>query len=235
MPVNEDGAGLVLLLFVLLVMQRSNKRRTQALKRRTQALELAAFRQRQEMHKRRHPGPLGSPEGRPWKLPRMSGVEAESVLLFNLRNPHPTRRFIQNFRVDIGMFNFLHDALKDDLAVHPNNFRPDPVHPDEAIAMALYALGTPADFRTIGNVASRGETTISKHLYRVCNAIVKKWGQQSANPVIKHASAAGNVRIAQRFLEERGMPGCIGALDGKHWSVKVGEFSSFVLCERTHI
>jgi hypothetical protein len=260
-----------LLVLVLCLHVRNRARR----RRRNLLLQLLIVRYRRLAKKRRHPGRLGSPPGRPWKKPRMNGVESRSLLTFLLQQPDP-KQFLRNFRVDLPMFNFLVDKLTLQLAVHPGSFRRDEVFPRESVAMALYALGSPAEFRSIAHIARRGETTVSKHMYRFCKAVVAKWGQQSANPVIRHATnlfiivfilpfvlilrlaflvpfilifgllltsfyasvcsplhpsihldtrhATGleNVVIADEFMSQRGLPGCIGGYDGKHWFARAG-------------
>jgi hypothetical protein len=208
-----------LVLLVLCVYMRQR-----LLRRRRLLMQLVVLRRRRLARKRRHPGRLGSPPGRVWKVPRMTGVESVSLMMYLLHQPDP-KRFLRNFRVDVGMFNLLVDELTPALAVNPRSFRRDEVHPTEVVAMALYSLGSPAEFRSIAHIARRGDTTVSKHMYRVCQAIVDRWGQRSANPVIRHATGPENCVIADRFYSERGLPGCLGGYDGKHWFCRAGHMA----------
>ena len=202
-------------IIALCVSQRLRNRRRQ---RFVQQMILARRRRLARMN--RHPGRLGSQLGRIWIRDRMHGQESRSLLMYLLHEN--TSTFVENFRVDIPMYNFLLDGIRDQLAVKPGNFRKDAVQPDEALAMARYHLGSTSEYRSIAHVARRGETTVAKHTMKVCNAIVKKWGQTSADPVIKMASGAELHSLAEHMWHKRGMPNCAGGMDGKHWLVRVG-------------
>ena len=129
-------------------------------------------------------------------------------------------QFRSRFRVSRRLFNDLKDYLSGVLEVNPFSFRGDEVHPPEAIAMTLQFMGTQAGHTITADAFLRGNTTVKKHVLRASEGIIATFGLNGPHSVISLPTAAELNRMANRNLERRGMPMCVGSLDGKHFFVK---------------
>lgn len=156
-----------------------------------------------------------------------------SDLRYALENDEP-KRFISQFRMSRGMYHDLVLDLQDELKVAQPCVRPDPVYPWEAVAIALTNLGSPDNLLGKSIRCGRGEQTVRKHTDRVVDAIIKLWGPQSPNPAIRLPTAMELEKIMSKIEETRGLPMCMGGIDGKHFFHCAGTFSLTIssLCVR---
>ncbi|XP_058817539.1 putative nuclease HARBI1 [Topomyia yanbarensis] len=89
---------------------------------------------------------------------------------------------------------------------------------NKRIAIALYALGSSAEYRTVASLFGVGRTTVGELVLEVCDAIIHSFHEETfpAYP----PTTAKILEITSGF-SKLGFPQCYGAVDGCHIEVNV--------------
>lgn len=123
--------------------------------------------------------------------------------------------FKQNFRMHRSTFYKLCDRLsgltKQDTVLRAAI----PLH--KRIAVAIYALASSAEYRTIGNLFGIGKSTVCELLLDFCQEV---WVKLSPL-VLKNPLNAENVQKCVECFEELGFPQCLGAIGNLQFAIQV--------------
>ncbi|XP_071492455.1 uncharacterized protein [Diadema antillarum] len=125
--------------------------------------------------------------------------------------PHfSDREWTRNFRMSRASFDLLCTSLREELSeLIPTNIR-KPIPLEKRVAVALWRLATPCEFRTIGHLFGIGRSTACKIVHEVVAAIIS-----GVYPNYVKWPTDENLRAVLRGFEVyRGMPQCAGAIDG---------------------
>ena len=102
---------------------------------------------------------------------------------------------------------------------HPRRrSRPDSITNAEAIAQALYFIGGMVEFTTQENAMVRSGSSLTRTVDEFCEAIIARYKDEYIRLPTKE-----EMQECMEYLEqERGIPQCIGAIDGKHFAITNG-------------
>lgn len=117
-------------------------------------------------------------------------------------------QFRKNFRVSRATFNMLRQSLCS-LAKEDTNMRKS-ISLDKRIAVALYAIGSSSEYRTIGNLFGIGRTTVGELVNDFCEAVWYTFQPQFLNTL--PALQEKVTEIVNGFESEWGFPQCFGAV-----------------------
>lgn len=119
------------------------------------------------------------------------------------------------FRLDHDVFVRLCNQLRPTL----EKFSPfrTPLSPEEKIAIALKFFAHGECYSSLSFVSRVAKPTLSKIIPEVCLAIIDNLGSEYM--AIPNTEAAWR-SIARRFDDRWQFPNCLGAVDGKHVSIK---------------
>ncbi|XP_062564999.1 uncharacterized protein LOC134227484 [Armigeres subalbatus] len=121
------------------------------------------------------------------------------------------KKFKNTFRVSRSTFDFLVDKLQN-IAKMDTLLRPA-IPLAKRIAIALYALGSSAEYRTIGSLFGVGRTTVGELVLVVSQEIVVKLGSCFLNA---YPPSHEKIEEIVSGFEQMGFPQCYGAVDGSH-------------------
>ena len=87
---------------------------------------------------------------------------------------------------------------------------------DKRVAIALYALGSSAEYRTVSSLFGVGRSTVGEIVLEFCEAICNELGTRinSYPPKTEHI-----INIVDGFAK-MGFPQCFGAVDGCHIEIQ---------------
>ena len=121
------------------------------------------------------------------------------------------RDWIENFRMSKQTFHYLCDQIRAEIFCENTNYRlAIPV--EKRVAIALWCLATPAEYRTIGHLFGVARCTVCIIVKEVCNAIVRILQPR----YIYFPSGEELQSIINGFERMWGVPQCVGAIDGSH-------------------
>lgn len=83
-------------------------------------------------------------------------------------------KFREHFRVSRSTFSFFVNELNNFLKKENTHLRPA-ISVEKRVAIALYTLGSSAEFRTVANCFGVGRSTVGEILYEFCEAVVEKF------------------------------------------------------------
>ncbi|XP_055622830.1 putative nuclease HARBI1, partial [Toxorhynchites rutilus septentrionalis] len=154
--------------------------------------------------------PVKSRKRRVWLTVENSRFWEDEVSKFS------DKKFKNTFRFDRCTFNLLvkklHRLQREDTLWR------SAIWLEKRIAIALYAFGSSAEYRTIGSLFGVGRTTTGELVIEICNAVVD---------VVQHevfdAYPPTSEKISEIVggFEKLGFPQCYVAIDGCHIEVKV--------------
>lgn len=123
--------------------------------------------------------------------------------------------FKENFRMSRENFQWLCSSLQH-LRKNDTNCR-KAIPLDKKIAIALYTLGSSAEYRSVANLFGVGKCTVGNILIDFCKEVWKvlQPAYMSAYPLSPHVINE-NVKGFQKL----GFPQCIGAIDGTHIEIR---------------
>lgn len=117
----------------------------------------------------------------------------------------------ENFRMTRASFVTLVSMMAPFISPKPNCVRP-PVPLDKRVAIALYKMGSCAEYRVVANQFGIHKSTVKKCVYLFCSALVKNYlGELVCLPSADEAAA-----IAGRFEDMCHIPQIFGSIDGTH-------------------
>lgn len=81
---------------------------------------------------------------------------------------------------------------------------------EKRIAIALYALGSSAEYRTVANVFGVGKSTVGKLLMEFCEAV---WMILQPEYLNGYPVTIDKLKECVKGFEEMGLPQCFAAID----------------------
>ncbi|XP_053968071.1 uncharacterized protein LOC128869531 isoform X2 [Anastrepha ludens] len=119
--------------------------------------------------------------------------------------------FKNNFRMERSCFEKLCSKLEK-IAKRKTNYR-NPISLKKRVAIALYALGSSSEYRSIGHLFGVGKATVCKILIEFCNEV----GTSLAPIYLKNFPLTrAQIENGVADFNAMGYPQCIGAIDGCH-------------------
>lgn len=126
------------------------------------------------------------------------------------------RQFKDNFRLQKSTFTSLLHHIGPYLERTDTRFRRS-IPVEKRVALALYALGSSSELRTLGNLFGVGKSTAGEMLHEFCTTLVDNF----FHTFIQFPSTNEEVKkTTNDFQISSGYPMCLGALDGSHISIK---------------
>ncbi|XP_017475959.1 PREDICTED: putative nuclease HARBI1 isoform X1 [Rhagoletis zephyria] len=119
--------------------------------------------------------------------------------------------FKNNFRISRQLFYKLCELLPD-LRKSDTNMR-EAIPLEKRVAIALYALGSSSEYRTIANMFGVGKATVCKILLDFCNEV---WRVLAPIYLKNFPLTEDKIKGLVQEFETYGFPQCMGALDGCH-------------------
>ena len=89
--------------------------------------------------------------------------------------------------------------------------------------IALASLGSQSESVRLATALGIGDSSVNYVVDKVAAAIIDAFFEE----VIRLPNKDQPERGASKILRERGLPGCFGAVDGKHWLATGG---TFIIC-----
>ena len=147
------------------------------------------------------------------KIPRCTTWFEDCVMLH-----YTDREWLKNFRMKKGTFMMLCDALRPALRKQKSNCK-DPISVEKRVAVTVWRLATPCEYRTIALLFGIGLSTACKITHETCNAIFDILYPQ----YIKWPTGERLAKVIQGFQANHSFPQCAGAVDGTHIEVAAPE------------
>ncbi|XP_070069201.1 putative nuclease HARBI1 [Drosophila takahashii] len=123
--------------------------------------------------------------------------------------------FKESFRMEKATFLFLVGRLEV-LRKRNTNWR-DAIPLEKRIAIALYTLGSSAEYRAVARLLGVAHNTVCKILHEFCRAVIAEFASEFMTP---NYLTPEKVEECVKGFEEIGFPQCIGAIDGCHIEIK---------------
>uniref|UniRef100_A0A1B0D945 Uncharacterized protein n=1 Tax=Phlebotomus papatasi TaxID=29031 RepID=A0A1B0D945_PHLPP len=127
-------------------------------------------------------------------------------------------QFKADFRASRSTFEFLVEKLSEHLMRIDTVFR-EAIPVRKRIAVALYALGSSAEYRTIANVFGLGTGTVAELVLEFCHVVVYLLEREFVS--LYPPTRERILEITQGFNDTWGFPQTYGAVDGCHIEVTV--------------
>uniref|UniRef100_A0A182JBQ5 DDE Tnp4 domain-containing protein n=1 Tax=Anopheles atroparvus TaxID=41427 RepID=A0A182JBQ5_ANOAO len=126
---------------------------------------------------------------------------------------------INMFRMDAGTFSVVCDMVKEELLPGraPQNIDA-PLTLEMKVAIALYVLGSGADYRMVGKRFEVHFTTVRKCVQTFCEALVKA---SLESEIRMPTTADGLETVSKDFEDFVGIPQCMGIIDCLHVAVNL--------------
>ena len=83
---------------------------------------------------------------------------------------------------------------------------------EQRVALTLWCLATPAEYRTIAHLFGVARSTVCETVHETCQAIVTALREK----YIRFPSSDNLDAIVDGFKTRWGVPQCVGAVDGSH-------------------
>nr|XP_048717289.1 uncharacterized protein LOC125641420 [Caretta caretta] len=116
-------------------------------------------------------------------------------------------QWLRNFRMHKGTFMELCDLLSPALK-HKNTKMRAALTDHKRVAIALWKLGIPDSYRSVGNQFGVGKSTVGVAVMQVANVIIEL--------LLSKVVTLGNVQVILDGFAAMGFPNCGGAIDGTH-------------------
>lgn len=86
------------------------------------------------------------------------------------------------------------------------------------IAIALYALGSSAEYRTVASLFGVGRSTVGEIVLEVCDAVARSFHEETFT---SYPPTNEKIQEITNGFQKLGFPQCYGAIDGCHIEVNV--------------
>ena len=141
-----------------------------------------------------------------WMHPRSSNWWEDVVL-----QSFGSRDWLENFRISRATFNYLCEQLRP-LVEKETTVMRKPVSVERRVAIILWILATPSEYRTVAHLFGIARCTIGIIVKETCKAIVQKL----VPLYIRFPTGEGLKEVITGFKEKWGVPQCAGSVDGTH-------------------
>ena len=121
------------------------------------------------------------------------------------------REWMENFRVSQDTFRYLCQQLRPYIERSNTRLR-DAVSLEKRVAITLWTLASPVEYRTVSHLFGVGRSTVCEIFNETCEAIVEHLLHQ----YITFPSVERQQQFISNFERKWGVPQCIGAIDGSH-------------------
>ena len=119
--------------------------------------------------------------------------------------------WIENFCLSKAIFDHLCTQLTPYIQYCNTHLR-DTISVKKHVAITLWTLGSPAEYRTVAHLFGVGRSTVCEVVHETCQAIVN----HLLPKYIHFPSVAQQQQYINDFENRWGVPQCIGAIDGSH-------------------
>lgn len=154
-----------------------------------------------------------------------------SVWWDNIRNGVSLEaEYKENFRMRAQNFYKLCAELRPYITKRETNMR-KPVDADTQVAVTLYYLSDEGRLRKTANAFGLSRATVSLIVRRVCRAITDHLGPKY---IVLPTSSEAVHDLVKNFMQQHGMPQCLGAIDGTHIDIKQPREQSLDYLNRKH-
>lgn len=116
--------------------------------------------------------------------------------------------FKENLRLSRSAFHKLCEKLQN-LKKENTRFR-ESISLEKRVAVALYALGSSAEYRTVANVFGIGRSTVGKLLIEFCEEV---WRTLQPEYLNGYPVTAEKLKECVKGFEEMGLPQCFASID----------------------
>ncbi|XP_037931000.1 putative nuclease HARBI1 [Teleopsis dalmanni] len=123
--------------------------------------------------------------------------------------------FKENFRMTMDTFKELCDLVKSMKKQNSNFRRPIPL--EKRVAIAVYALGSSAEYRTVGNLFGVSKSSVCIILKEFCTEV---WKIMQPIYLNQYLLSEATIRDCINGFNILGFPQCISAIDGCHIEVR---------------
>ena len=99
----------------------------------------------------------------------------------------------------------------------------------QRVAITLWCLATPTEYRTIAHLFSVARSTVCEIVHKTCSAIV----ESLMGTYIKFPTGSQLEEVTEKFQMKWGVPQCVGAIDGCHIPIAapVGNHTDYYNCK----
>lgn len=119
--------------------------------------------------------------------------------------------WLENFRMSSETFTYLCDQLRPKVMCRNTRFR-QAVSVEQRVAIAIWCLATPSEYRTIGHLFGVARCTVCIIVKEVCQAIVEVLlPKYICFPIAEQVQ-----KTIDGFGQIWGVPQCVGVIDGSH-------------------
>ncbi len=143
---------------------------------------------------------------RVWVKCRLQGDVFWNVTVHNYSDTD----WVKHFRMSRDTFMYLANELKPALQKQVTNWR-KPIDYRRRLGTVIWWFVTPCEYRTVAELFGIGEATLCKLIREICCGIQRlmliKYIHLPYGPELEHALSG---------FASRGMPFCVGAIDGTH-------------------
>ena len=119
--------------------------------------------------------------------------------------------WVENFRMSKETFLYICNKLSPALTRSDTMFRKC-VSVQQRVAVTLWCLATPTEYRTIAHLFGIARSTVCKMVHETCRSIV----EVLLKDYIKFPSGDQLDQVVDEFKGKWGVPQCFGAIDGSH-------------------
>ena len=129
------------------------------------------------------------------------------IVLFTFSN----NDWLENFRMSQNTFDLLCSALEPNISKRKTRMR-EPLPVKKRVAITLWFLATPVEYRTIGHLFGVARCTVCVVVHETCTAIVSLLLKRYI------CFPQGNELnyVVEGFMKKWDLPQCVGAIDGSH-------------------
>ena len=124
--------------------------------------------------------------------------------------------FQYNFRVSKASFEIICAKVKGMAKQDTNMRRCIPL--EKRVGIALYALGSSAEYRTVANLFGVGRTTVGEIVVEFCKAVCENF----VDHISSYPPTPAEIERIVNGFEAMGFPQCYGAVDGCHIEIQPG-------------
>lgn len=119
--------------------------------------------------------------------------------------------FMQNFRMNKSTFLYICEQLRPELQ-HSDTMMRTSIAVNKRVAVTLWFLATPSEYRTISHLFGIGRSTVCCIIHETVRAIIKALLKK----YISFPTGSQLQNVLQGFEEKCNFPQCAGAIDGSH-------------------